>query len=322
MKRFNLVVTAVTLLCAGTLFGSPPPTRTPRPTRTPTPTPTPTHAGPTLELTFSGITVFLKKGNGYRVIVPASNTQKHVPYMLYQKEGAKASDFDVSEFQCDFKNWQWGALTADALTIDPPTAIDAGPLNADRLDGWLVHLHDDLEKANVFNESDYDNDPPKIGFVAAQMDIGLGTLKPFILPQPHHPVKWELKTENGSQSSGVRVCGVSGITWVVPLKKDTTEISLVSSLRPGRKFTFAVRNGQTRSVIIGNALAEDIDCPTKLLTPIDHHFKTYYKMLKTPVATEYIPVRVKPDQKCPTPTGAQAGSRSLRGSNCIGSQWP
>ena len=69
MKRFSLVIAVLTTLSASVLGAQ----------RTPTPTPMP-HDGPVLDVTFSGVVLFLKTPSGYRVMSDAA-IQNH-PLMI------------------------------------------------------------------------------------------------------------------------------------------------------------------------------------------------------------------------------------------------
>jgi hypothetical protein len=205
------------------------------------------------------------------------------------------------------------------LTIDPPDALAPAPLNAEGIKGWLVHLKDLAQNAPL-NAKDYDQVNPVVGKVAAQMTVARGTLEPVLLAPPHHSVRWEFKEgdKQGDATSNVQICGTSGIRWLVPLKKGTTEISLLSSLPERPILKLAVTDGKTTEVILGNSLAQDIECPKSLPQPVDYHFKLFYKMLKGFSGREFVPVRVSEDP-CSEVTN---GKRSQRGSDCLGGQWP
>jgi hypothetical protein len=102
MRRIPLVNAALGLFCSGVLFAQP------------TPTPTPVHDGPTLEITFSGMTLFIKNdpGPGYKVIVPTMRAHNHEAYIRFPVDDANNITFDASEpFRCDRKWYRWAPLS-------------------------------------------------------------------------------------------------------------------------------------------------------------------------------------------------------------------
>ena len=311
MRRFSLVIATIAGLYAPALFGQP----TPTPTRTPT-----AHDGPTLDVTFSGVVLFLKTTPGYRVIVPARQAQKHLPYMIFPMNGT-TSNWDAVEFDC--AGWfKRVPLTADKLTIEPATSIARAPFKAGDIEGWLPHLSA-LTESNSVNADDYNQATPVVGKVAAQIDITRGTLKPLTLEGDQYvPVQWEFRSKDGTQTSDVTFCGAAGIRWLLPIKKDIGSISIVSSLKKHPKVTVPLVNGQTTVVIIGNSMVEDIECPKGGRGSKDPDFEIHYKMLKTEPATAWIPYKVAPKVTCVAPPEGLTGNKSARGSDCIGSQWP
>jgi hypothetical protein len=186
---------------------------------------------------------------------------------------------------------------------------------------WLVHLQH-LAPGFDLNRNDYDQTDPVVGKVAAQMMVDRGTLKPLELESPHHPVRW--KFQHGNETANPKVCGTSGIRWLLPIKKDIRTISIVSSLKDNPHLTVKLDNGRTTKVTIGNSVVDgksnDIECPSKGPMPKDPHFALFYKLLRTTGAKEYIPVRIIPEDKCGS--GSVGQNRSQRGSDCLGSQWP
>jgi hypothetical protein len=313
MRRLTLVIALVTSLSARSVAASPPPT----------PTPTP-HNGPTLDVTFSGVVLFVKTtpGPGYRAIVPARHGKMHLPYIVFLKEGASTSNWDSSEFECEEeKLYKWVSLTADKLTIEPASAIAPGSFKSDAIEGWLPHLGK-LTENNHLNDEDYNQSEPVVGKVAAQIDITRGTLAPLILTGQYEPVQWEFRSEDGNQKSGITICGPAGIRWLLPIKKGTRSISIVSSLRKRPKVTVPLADEKTTVVVIGNSRPDDIECPKKGIQPKDPDFALHYMMLTTPPKIPWIPWRVDPRVPCVTPPADPKGNKSLRGSDCIGGQWP
>jgi hypothetical protein len=250
----------------------------------------------------------------------AHNHQAYIRFPV--DEATNKTTFDASErFRCDRTWYRWAPLTADQITIDPDSAIDVNLFDATAIADWLVHLRD-LAPGFDLNRNDYDQTDPVVGKVAAQMMVDRGTLEPLELQSPHHPVRW--KFQYGNDIANPKVCGTSGIKWRLPIKKDTNTISIVSSLKDHPRLPVKLENGQTTKVTIGNSIVDgksnDIECPSKRPMPKDAHFALFYKLLRTPGAKEYIPVRIIPEQKCGS--GGVPGNKSQRGSDCLGSQWP
>jgi len=309
MKRFILVIAILTTLSASVLGAQ----------RTPTPTPTP-HDGPVLDVTFSGVVLFLKTPSGYRVIVPARQMQNHLPYMMFPRDGATASNWETGEFECDNEWFKRVSLTAGTLSIEPESSIAPESFNADAIEGWLPHLGVLAENNPV--SADYNQDSPVVGKVAAQIDITRGTLRPLTLEEPYEPVQWEFRSKDGSQSSNAgKICGTAGIRWLLPIKKNTRSISIASSLQNRPKVTVPLANGQTTVVVIGNSMPDDIECPKRAPQDKDPDFELHYKILKTAPATAWIPYRVKPKVTCVPPQEAR-GNRSKRGTDCLPAQSP
>jgi hypothetical protein len=311
MTLSRISALALAALLTRSMVASPPPT--------PTPTPTP-HDGPVLDITFSGVVLFLKTRSGYRVIVPARQAQKHLPYMIFPREGA-TSNWDSVDFECEgfFKRV---ALTADKLSIEPVSSIAPGAFKADAIEGWLPHLSALVEN-NFVNDDDYNQSTPVVGKVAAQIDITRGTLKPLVV-DGIDPLQWEFRSKDGGQTSNAdKFCGAAGIRWLLPIKKDIPSISIGSSLKKHPKVTVPLVNGETTVVVIGNSMVEDIECPKGGgRGVVDPDFAIHYKMLKTEPATAWIPYSVSPKVTCVPPAEGQTTKKSRRGSDCIGAQFP
>jgi hypothetical protein len=312
MMLSRMSALALAALLARSTFASPLPT--------PTPTPTP-HDGPVLDVTFSGVVLFLKTTPGYRVIVPARQAQKHLPYMMFPRDGATASNWDTGEFECDNAWHKWVSLTAGTLSIEPESSIAPESFNAAAIEGWLPHLRD-LTGNNPVIDEDYNQATPVIGKVAAQIDITRGTLRPLILDKPYEPVQWEFRSKDGSRKSNARnICGTAGIRWLLPIRKNIRSISIVSSLMNHPKVTVPLVNGQTTVVVIGNSMADDIECPKREPQDSDPDFELHYKMLKAAPATAWIPYRVTPKATCAPPPETK-GNKSKRGTDCLPAQSP
>lgn len=310
MKRSSLLIAILATLSASVLGARP----------IPTPTPTP-HDGPVLDVTFSGVVLFLKTTPGYRVIVPARQAQKHLPYMIFPRDGATASNWDTGEFECELAWYKWVSLTAGTLSIEPESSIAPESFNAAAIEGWLPHLGA-LTGNNAVIDDDYNQATPVVGKVAAQIDITRGTLRPLILGEPYEPVQWEFRSKDGSRKSNARtICGTAGIRWLLPIRKDTRSISIVSSLNNHPKVTVPLVNGQTTVVVIGNSMADDIECPKREPQDSDPDFGLHYKMLKAAPATAWIPYRVTPKVTCAPPPETK-GNKSKRGTDCLPAQSP
>jgi hypothetical protein len=310
MKRLPWIITTAAL-CAGTLTADSSPKRAQvRAT-----------SGPILQITFTGLVDFLKTEKGYRVILPERLVDKHIAYLQFERDDA-LTPLEAGEFKCGPTQFKWVSLDADGLTIDPDTAI-AAPLFGSEIPPipWLPHLGSLAGKESSLNP-DFNQAKPIARKVAAQIDVTRGTLevageKPFFL--------WDFKTEDGIQSSSVpSICGVSGTNWSIALKSGTKQISLVSSLTGKPIVTFSnLSDGVARLLVIGNTRPEDIDpCDKKGGAKLDPDFMIHYKILSGSVPKKYFPVKPEGNPQCdPTPRQAEI-KKSLRGSDCMGGQWP
>jgi hypothetical protein len=308
MKKLTLVIAIFAALSASAQLAQPTPRATQKPIE-----------GPTLDITFSGAVLFLKTPTGYKAIVAQHKAAEHQAYLRYLKSDVARNSFGGAKtFQCEGGEYQWAPLDGNQLTLDPMSALaTSGPLDASGIDGWLVHLGD-LAKNNKLDEAKFNRSRPNKSTVAAQMNLDRGSLLPLVLNPPYHPVKWDFQA-NGARAN-VQICGTSGIRWLLPLKAGTRSISLVTA--EGPKLTLALADGRTTALVIGNSLIKDIECPTEEPQSVDKHFALHYKLLKTPVEKQFVPVRIKPEVKCPPPEAKSSGSRSARGSDCLGTQWP
>ena len=310
MKRLPWIITAAAL-CAGTLSADSSPKRAQAKAA----------SGPVLQITFTGLVDFLKIDSGYRVILPARQSDKHIAYLQFEKEDA-STPLDAAEFKCGNTQYKWVSLIADGLTIDLDSAI-AAPLFGNVIPPipWLPHLGS-LAGQDSSPNPDFNQAKPIVGKVAAQIEITRGTLevageKPFF--------KWEFKTEDGIQSSGVpSICGVSGTNWSIPLNPGTKQISLTSSLTGKPIVTFSnLSDGTPRLVVIGNSRPEDIDpCDKKNQVNQDPDFKIHYKILNGSIPKKYFPVKPDGNPQCDPTPGQGEIKKSLRGSDCMGGQWP
>jgi hypothetical protein len=303
MKRLPWILAAAAL-CVGTLnAGTSPP---------------PASGGPVLQITFTGLVDFLKTDKGYRVILPARQKDDHIPYIQFESADASTPFNAAKEFECVTKN-KWVSLAADGLTIDPD-AIAAPPFDSNiPAIPWLPHLSSLVGRGSSLDPG-FNQAKPTAGKVAAQIEVTQGTLEPAGEP-PFF--MWEFKTEEGSQAKNVSVCGVSGTNWSIPLKPGTKQISLTSSLTGKPIVTLSnLSDGVTRLVVIGNSRAEDIEmCEKKGRANRDPDFKIHYKILKGSVLKQYFPVS-NLTEKCNPTSGQGEPKRSLRGSDCMGGQWP
>ena len=308
MKKLTLVFAILAALSPSAQLAQP----------TPTPTPNPS-AGPTLDITFSGAVLFLKTTSGYKAIVAQHKAHQHQAYVRFRKGDAVQNTFSVANtFWCEGNEYQWAPLDGYLLTLDPASAINTtSPLDSSGINGWLVHLSE-LAKNNRLDDAKFNQRKPTKATVAAQMVLDRGMLLPLILDPPYHPVEWEFK--DASATSNVKICGTSGIRWLLPIKRGTHSISL--SAEGGPRLTLALRDGRTTALVIGNSLTTDIECPREQPATIDKHFALHYKLLKAAVAKQYVPVRITPEAKCTPPASKSAGNKSARGSDCLGTQWP
>lgn len=308
MKKLTLVIGILAALSASAQLAQP----TPRTRQNP-------NEGPTLDITFSGAVLFLKTNSGYKAIVAQHKADAHQAYVRFRKSDAAQNSFGgAKSFQCEGGEFQWVPLDGNQLTLSPMNVITAdAPLDSSGIDGWLVHLSA-LAKNNKLDDARYNQVRPKKDTVAAQMTIDRGKFLPLVLSPPYHPVKWDFEADG--EKANVQICGTSGIRWLLPIKAGTRSISLVSA--DGPKLTLSLMDGQTTSVVVGNSLTEDIECPEKEPAPVDKHFALHYKLLRMPVAKQFVPVRIKPEVKCPPPATKSSGNKSARGSDCLGTQWP
>ena len=309
MKKLTLVIAILAALSASAQVARSAPAE---------PTPSP-KGGPTLDITFSGAVLFLKTPSGYKAIVAQHKAGQHQAYVRFQSSDALQNSFGgAKSFKCEGSDYQWAPLDGNQLALDPMSAIaTSGPLDASGINGWLVHLSE-LAKNNSLDEEKFNQSRPNRNTVAAQMNVDRGSLLPLVLNPPYQPVKWDFQAD-GTRAK-VQICGTSGIRWLLPIKAGSRSISLVSA--EGSKLTLGLADGRTTAIVVGNSLTEDIECPTKPPTTVDKHFALHYKLLKTPVEKQFVPVRVKPEVKCPPPEAKSSGSRSARGSDCLGTQWP
>jgi hypothetical protein len=306
MKRLPWIITAAAL-CAVTLSADASPKKA---------SPNPS-TGPVLQITFTGLVVFRQNGKGYRVVLPERKDNGHVAFILFPKEDA-FTDVPVTDFECQGA-YRWIRLEGDRLTLDTGKLVAPLFTEPPDLSGWLVHLSS-LARGNQFNDLDYNQASPKPKNVAAQIDVNRGTLEPAVDTPPQ---EWEFKTEDG-QTSGVSICGVSGTNWSLPLTPGTREIAVRSSRMRNPILTLRnLSDGETRTLTIGNSRTEDIDsCRPKPMANEDPDFKIHYLVLKGKVDKEFMPVKLDPRKPCNPKTGPGEPKRSLRGSDCMGGQWP
>ena len=313
MKRLPWVL-AASALCVGTLNAGPPPP--------------PASGGPVLQITFSGLVVFRQNGKGYRVVLPERQDHGHRAYVLFPKANSVTDAQQKTDFECGGANYEWIPLEGDRLTVDSKPLVAPLFTEPPDLSGWLVHLSSLVPPGSQFNDLDYNQITPKKGNVAAQVDVTRGTLEPAT-DASNQPVEWEFKTDASSEGEAppkpVRICGVSGTNWLLALKPGTKQISLNSSLKRTPIVTFTnLSDGETRMAIVGNSRTEDIKwCEVrKPMAKSDPDFKIHYLVVKGEVSKQFIPVKVDPPKPCNPKSGPGEPKRSLRGSDCMGGQWP
>jgi hypothetical protein len=278
----------------------------------PTPTPGP---GPELDIVFTGVVVFKEAtSSGYDIIMPRS--QHHTAYIRFPTSAydKNASNFPVSNpFSCGGVQARYAILTRDELTIQPSSAIEGSGVDPGKALDSLPHLRP-LVPPNTKPDPEC-NKPGKK--VAAQFDLRNGTLEPALEPETD-PTLWEFK-KTPSDPAVQTVCSGSGILAKIRIKAGQgRNVSLVST-QAAQKLALILKDREITTINIGNSRTGDISCPPgRIATDSDPDFKFHYQIFKD-IPGDYIPYK---KSACSFKAPADVVIMSLRGSNCIGSQWP
>jgi hypothetical protein len=296
--------------------------QTPTPTPVPAVTPTPR----LLQITFTGLLVFHKTSQGteplqFTVNVPNFTHHAHEAYIEFGKDDLKTSSGFEAPLSCpkgcDFKyvHWTGQKLEIDNQYIELENLSQSGDLLLSPL-GRLARRAD--PKAEFSPNCD-SSPAPGPDVMAGCMPLRYGTLS-------HIPglnsAEWAFKTKYGWKDSKVQQCVAGAILLTLKLKAGKDEVRLFSS-SPAAELVLKVP-GDAVTVRVANSLNSDICCPSST-TPADkdEHFTNYYELIQAQKKVEYLPHRTK--RTC---TDAKTLSRyveipdSLRGSDCLGSQWP